>query len=74
LTDLLGNSAGCVAEDHDGGHVKPPRPGAAPPASRIEEDTFSMCSKDVDAVVAVCEKAGLAPPVARLRPIGVVKG
>lgn len=30
--------------------------------------------KDVDLVVEVCEKAGLAAPVARLRPIGVVKG
>jgi tRNA-splicing ligase RtcB len=30
--------------------------------------------KDVDSVVDVCERAGLAAPVARLRPIGVVKG
>jgi tRNA-splicing ligase RtcB len=30
--------------------------------------------KDIDAVVEVCAKAGLAAPVARLRPIGVVKG
>jgi tRNA-splicing ligase RtcB len=30
--------------------------------------------KDVDAVVTVCERAGLARTVARLRPIGVVKG
>jgi tRNA-splicing ligase RtcB len=30
--------------------------------------------KDVDAVVRVCGEAGLATPVARLRPIGVVKG
>lgn len=30
--------------------------------------------KDVDAVVAVCEQAGLARTVARLRPLGVVKG
>jgi tRNA-splicing ligase RtcB len=30
--------------------------------------------KDVDAVVAVCEQAGLARAVARLRPLGVVKG
>lgn len=30
--------------------------------------------KDVDKVVAVCERAGLARIVARLRPIGVVKG
>jgi tRNA-splicing ligase RtcB (3'-phosphate/5'-hydroxy nucleic acid ligase) len=30
--------------------------------------------KDVDLVVDVCEKAGLASKVARLRPLGVVKG
>ena len=30
--------------------------------------------KDVDEVVEVCEKAGLATKVARLRPLGVVKG
>jgi tRNA-splicing ligase RtcB len=30
--------------------------------------------KSVDEVVRVCELAGLAAPVARLRPIGVVKG
>ncbi len=30
--------------------------------------------KDVDEVVAVCEQAGLARRVARLRPVGVVKG
>jgi tRNA-splicing ligase RtcB len=30
--------------------------------------------KDVDAVVDVCAKAGLATKVARLRPLGVVKG
>ena len=30
--------------------------------------------KDVDEVAQVCEKAGLAAKVARLRPVGVVKG
>lgn len=30
--------------------------------------------KDVDVVVDVVEKAGLAKKVARLRPIGVIKG
>ncbi len=30
--------------------------------------------KDVDEVVATCERAGLAQRVARLRPLGVVKG
>jgi len=36
-----------------------------------EEAPFAY--KDIDAVVAVCVSAGLARPVARLRPIGVVK-
>ncbi len=37
-----------------------------------EEAPFSY--KDVDEVVSVCERAGLARRVARLRPLGVVKG
>jgi tRNA-splicing ligase RtcB len=37
-----------------------------------EEAPFSY--KDVDEVVLTCERAGLATRVARLRPIGVVKG
>jgi tRNA-splicing ligase RtcB len=37
-----------------------------------EEAPFSY--KDVDEVVATCEAAGLARRVARLRPIGVIKG
>jgi tRNA-splicing ligase RtcB len=37
-----------------------------------EEAPFSY--KDVDVVVATCELAGLARRVARLVPIGVVKG
>jgi tRNA-splicing ligase RtcB len=37
-----------------------------------EEAPFAY--KDVDEVVATCEGAGLARRVARLRPIGVVKG
>ena len=37
-----------------------------------EEAPFSY--KDVDEVVRICELAGLARRVARLRPIGVVKG
>lgn len=37
-----------------------------------EEAPFSY--KDIDAVVDVCERAGLARRVARLRPLGVVKG
>ena len=30
--------------------------------------------RDVDEVVATCERAGLARRVARLRPLGVMKG
>jgi tRNA-splicing ligase RtcB len=30
--------------------------------------------KDVDDVVDTCERAGLARRVARLRPVGVIKG
>jgi len=37
-----------------------------------EEAPFSY--KDVDEVTEVCERAGLATRVARLRPVGVVKG
>ena len=37
-----------------------------------EEAPFAY--KDVDEVVAICEHAGLARRVARLRPLGVVKG
>ena len=37
-----------------------------------EEAPFAY--KDVDEVVATCEGAGLAKRVARLRPVGVVKG
>jgi tRNA-splicing ligase RtcB len=37
-----------------------------------EEAPFAY--KDVDQVVATCQQAGLATRVARLRPIGVVKG
>jgi len=37
-----------------------------------EEAPFAY--KDVDEVVATCERAGLARRVARLRPVGVVKG
>jgi tRNA-splicing ligase RtcB len=37
-----------------------------------EEAPFAY--KDVDRVVSVVERAGLAARVARLRPIGVVKG
>jgi tRNA-splicing ligase RtcB len=46
------------------------RPGSV---SLLAEEAPSAY-KDVDEVVRVCELAGLAAPVARLRPIGVVKG
>jgi tRNA-splicing ligase RtcB len=37
-----------------------------------EEAPFAY--KDVEKVVSVVDRAGLAAPVAQLRPIGVVKG
>ena len=46
------------------------RPGSV--ALLSEEAPYAY--KDVDRVVEVCERTGLAAPVARLRPIGVVKG
>ena len=45
---------------------------AASPRGLAEEAPIAY--KDVDEVVATCERAGLARRVARLRPIGVVKG
>ena len=45
---------------------------AASARGLAEEAPFAY--KDVDEVVATCERAGLARRVARLRPIGVVKG
>ena len=33
-----------------------------------------LASKDVDAVVGTVARAGIARPVARLRPFGVIKG
>jgi tRNA-splicing ligase RtcB (3'-phosphate/5'-hydroxy nucleic acid ligase) len=46
------------------------RPGSV----RLLSEEAPYAYKDVDEVVAVCEKAGLASRVARVRPIGVVKG
>ncbi len=46
------------------------RPGSV--ALLSEEAPYAY--KDVDAVADVCEEAGLARKVARLRPLGVVKG
>lgn len=46
------------------------RPGSV--ALLSEEAPYAY--KDVDEVVAVCERAKLAAPVARLAPVGVVKG
>lgn len=45
-------------------------------AGRLRDlpEEASYAYKDVDAVVDVCERARLGRRVARLRPIGVVKG
>jgi tRNA-splicing ligase RtcB len=45
----------------------------SPSAKGLAEEA-PLAYKEVDAVVHVVERAGLALPVARLRPIGVVKG
>jgi len=45
---------------------------AASARGLAEEAPFAY--KDVDEVVATCERSGLAKRVARLRPLGVVKG
>ena len=45
----------------------------APSARGLAEEA-PVAYKDVDEVVATCERAGLARRVARLRPLGVVKG
>jgi tRNA-splicing ligase RtcB len=46
----------------------------APAHLRLLSEEAPYAYKDVDEVVRVCEGAGLARPVARLRPVGVVKG
>jgi tRNA-splicing ligase RtcB len=46
------------------------RPGSV----RLLSEEAPYAYKDVDEVCRVCDLAGLAAPVARLRPIGVVKG
>ncbi|HVM67637.1 MAG TPA: RtcB family protein, partial [Acidimicrobiales bacterium] len=68
-----------VAAQRVGGHAlrdELERAGVAVRASSwrglAEEAPFAY--KDVDEVVATCERAGLARRVARLRPVGVVKG
>ena len=43
-------------------------------SSRGLAEEMPAAYKDVDEVVASCERAGLARRVARLRPLGVVKG
>ncbi len=53
--------------EHEGIAVR-----AASARGLAEEAPFAY--KDVDEVVATCERAGLARPVARLLPLGVVKG
>jgi tRNA-splicing ligase RtcB (3'-phosphate/5'-hydroxy nucleic acid ligase) len=44
------------------------------PSDRGLVEEAPAAYKDVDEVVATCERAGLARRVARLRPLGVVKG
>jgi tRNA-splicing ligase RtcB len=56
------------ADLEDGGIAV--RPGSV----RLLSEEAPYAYKDVDEVVAVCDRAGLAAPVARLRPLGVVKG
>ncbi len=46
------------------------RPGSV----KLLSEEAPYAYKDVDEVVDVCERAGLAQKVARLRPLGVVKG
>lgn len=46
------------------------RPGSV----RLLAEEAPYAYKDVDEVARVCEAAGLAARVARLRPVGVVKG
>ncbi len=46
------------------------RPGSV----KLLSEEADYAYKDVDEVVDVCRRAGLAAPVARLRPLGVVKG
>ena len=46
------------------------RPGSV----KLLSEEAPYAYKDVDEVVDVCARAGLAAPVARLRPLGVVKG
>ena len=47
---------------------------AVEPSIRELPEEAPFAYKDVDDVVATCERAGLCARVARLRPIGVVKG
>jgi tRNA-splicing ligase RtcB len=44
------------------------------PSNRGLSEEAPFAYKDVDEVVATCERAGLARRVARLRPLGVIKG
>jgi RNA-splicing ligase RtcB len=44
------------------------------PTTSVRTTNRTFVFKDVDEVVEVCRLAGLAAPVARLRPIVVVKG
>jgi tRNA-splicing ligase RtcB len=58
-----------VLEDLEAGGIAV-RPGSV----RLLAEEAPYAYKDVDEVTEVCALAGLASPVARLRPLGVVKG
>jgi len=45
-----------------------------PGSTKLLSEEAPYAYKDVDRVVEVCRLAGLAEPVARLKPLGVVKG
>jgi tRNA-splicing ligase RtcB len=45
-----------------------------PGSIRLLSEEAPYAYKDVDEVAEVCARAGLAAKVARLRPVGVVKG
>jgi tRNA-splicing ligase RtcB len=62
-------SGGAVRAELETGGISV-RPGSV----RLLAEEAPYAYKDVDEVVEVCGRAGLADPVARLRPVGVVKG
>jgi tRNA-splicing ligase RtcB len=63
-------SSGSRVRDELEGSGVSVRPGSV----KLLAEEAPYAYKDVDSVVSVCEGAGLAARVARLRPLGVVKG